>query len=154
MIAICLGITALVVGIDLTVKKWVETHVSFHCDKEILKKFGILRRVHNKGMMLNLGERYPNLVKNLSCVMTVLLSGVQILLLGKKGYTKEKLGLALVLGGAISNTYDRVKRGFVVDYFGFSSKNKKWSSVTYNIGDFAIFLGGMITLMTTMLSEK
>lgn len=154
MIAIYLGITALIVGIDLAVKHWVESHLDFQKDKKILKKCGILRRVHNKGMMLNLGEEHSRVVKDLSCVMTILLSGAQILLLGKKGYANEKLGLALVLGGAISNTYDRVKRGFVVDFFAFPFKNKKWASVTYNIGDFAIFLGGAITLVSTMLSEK
>ena len=36
--------------------------------------------------------------------------------LGQKGKAALKLGLAFLLGGAFSNTYDRLKRKYVVDY--------------------------------------
>lgn len=154
MIELCLGITALVTTIDLAIKHWVEKHMTFQREEPLPGGVGSLRRVHNKGMMLNIGDGKPNLVKYLSLVVMILVSGVQVCLLGKKGYTNEKIGLALILGGAISNTYDRVKRGFVVDFIGFNFKNKKLSSVTYNLGDFAIFLGGAVTVCTTLFSKK
>ena len=49
----------------------------------------------------------------------------------------EKTALTLVLAGGASNLYDRLKRGYVVDYFSIQWKKlKKWSS-TWVISYFA-----------------
>ena len=63
----------------------------------------------------------------------------------------RKLGLTMVLGGALSNTYDRVFRGYVVDYFSFNVKWKKLSSVIFNIADLFIFIG---SLMMSLFESK
>lgn len=154
MIIISLAVIALIAGIDLGIKSWVEKNVPFRKDKKILGGFGILRRVHNKGMMMNFGDKHPNVVKNISVFVTLAIGIVQLVFLGMPGYIKEKVGLSLILGGAVSNTADRVKRGYVVDYFGFNSKNKKISRVTYNIGDFAIFAGGLIAILSVLGNER
>ena len=45
----------------------------------------------------------------------------------------QKLGIAIILGGAISNLYDRVVRRYVVDYF--SIQCGKLKGVVFNLGD-------------------
>jgi signal peptidase II len=72
-----------------------------------------------------------------------------LLLLPQKGKKLLKLGAAFMLGGAASNVYDRVKRGFVVDYFSFSFFNK----VVFNISDFFIFIGSIIVAIRLALQE-
>ncbi|MDO8804797.1 MAG: signal peptidase II [Elusimicrobiota bacterium] len=49
------------------------------------------------------------------------------------------LGLALVLGGALGNLYDRIAYGFVVDYFDFS-----FFPAVFNVADSAITVGAVL----------
>jgi len=56
-------------------------------------------------------------------------------------------GLALVLGGALGNLYDRIAYGFVVDYFDFS-----FFPAVFNVADSAITVGAV--LMALGMKEK
>ena len=59
----------------------------------------------------------------------------------------EKLfcwGLALVLGGAIGNLYDRVTLGYVVDFLNFHINDYYWPA--FNVADSAI-VGGVGLLL-------
>jgi signal peptidase II len=47
-------------------------------------------------------------------------------------------GLALVLGGALGNLYDRIAYGFVVDFFDFS-----FFPAVFNVADSAITVGAV-----------
>ncbi len=49
------------------------------------------------------------------------------------------LGLALVLGGALGNIYDRISYGFVVDFFDFS-----FFPAVFNVADSAITVGAAV----------
>ena len=50
----------------------------------------------------------------------------------------SELGLALVLGGALGNIYDRIAYGFVVDFFDLA-----FFPAVFNVGDSAITAGAM-----------
>ena len=67
-----------------------------------------------------------------------------------KGHKGQKAGLVLVLGGGLSNLYDRCIRRYVVDYanlrFGFLKK------VVFNLGDLFV-LAGTVLLMVLELFE-
>ena len=73
------------------------------------------------------------------------------LLLARKGSAAQKIGFTMVLGGAVSNLYDRFKRGYVVDYFSFSVKGIQ--KVVFNLGDMAVFLGSALFLIGEMTEE-
>jgi signal peptidase II len=78
--------------------------------------------------------------------------------LGKKGKVLLKTGLAFILGGAYSNTYDRLRRKYVVDYISFDLKsgNKladKFKKIVFNISDFAIIIGSMFLVINEMLAD-
>ena len=49
------------------------------------------------------------------------------------------IGLALVLGGAIGNLYDRLTLGYVVDFLYFHYENFYWPA--FNVADSAICVG-------------
>ena len=73
--------------------------------------------------------------------------GPDALLLKRRGRILEKTGMALLTGGALSNLSDRVLRGKVVDYFAFGSRWKKWSRLTFNLGDLCIAAGAVLALL-------
>jgi signal peptidase II len=58
------------------------------------------------------------------------------------------VGLALVLGGALGNIYDRIAYGFVVDFFDFS-----FFPAVFNVADSAITVGAAL-LAFGMKDEK
>ena len=64
-----------------------------------------------------------------------------------KGNGMLKAGLAFLLGGAYSNTYDRLVRKYVVDYVSFPVKNKKLRSIVFNISDFCIMIGALLMVL-------
>lgn len=153
MVVTCVILIILIAGVDLICKKNIES--KFESDEYITccKDKITIRKVHNKGMCMSWMQHYPETVRNCSFVALVVIFIYQLFLCGKQGNVKEKVGTALIAGGAVSNTYDRIKRGYVVDYIGFNCKWKKAAKVTYNFGDFAIFAGALL-LMITNLKKK
>lgn len=110
----------------------------------------LLHRYHNQGAFLNVGERRRSLVAILSLALTL---GATVLFLATftyKGSGILKAGLALLLGGAYSNTYDRLMRKYVVDYISFPVKNKVIRNIVFNISDFCIMIGALLMVIGSM----
>lgn len=154
MAVLCFLIIVTVAGVDLGVKQYIEKHVKSNEERNILQKRGILRKVHNKGMIMNRLERYPLFVQLASVFALGIMMLWQAFLLKKPGCRMEKTGVALMLGGAVSNTYDRVKRRYVVDYLAIRTPHKKLTDITFNLADLAIVGGALVMLIGFLTSEK
>lgn len=61
------------------------------------------------------------------------------------------LALALILGGAVGNLYDRVALGYVVDFIDVYYKNYHFPA--FNIADSAISVGAGIMLLDMFLNR-
>jgi len=59
------------------------------------------------------------------------------------------VGLALVLGGALGNLYDRIAYGFVVDFFDFS-----FFPAVFNVADSAITVGAVLLALGVKDDKK
>ena len=68
-----------------------------------------------------------------SLAFTLILTVVFIVSLGRRGNNLLRLGLALLLGGAFSNTYDRLRRGYVVDYVSFPVKWQAFRKIVFKL---------------------
>lgn len=154
MLTLCVGILLVLPLVDLGIKYYVESHISSKEEIPLCKGRILLRHVHNQGMALNCLERYPALVKWCSFAVIVPLGIYYGILLFCKQNVLEKLSLSMVLGGAISNVYDRFARKYVVDYIGFRSKWKKFSDVTFNLGDFGILAGALGIILSALLPKR
>lgn len=154
MLAVSLLVAAVIAGADLGIKYYIEKHVGRNEERSIWKQHGILRKVHNHGMMLNRLEKYPFIVRAASVAALGILLFWQIFVLKKAGHAAEKIGAALMTGGAVSNTYDRISRGYVVDYLAFKTSKEKLTNVTFNLGDFAIFGGAILLVIGALHSGK
>ena len=58
-----------------------------------------------------------------------------------------KTAWTLLSAGAISNTYDRIVRGKVVDYIGIRSDHEILGDVTANLADVYILIGSVLMWM-------
>lgn len=113
--------------------------------KDILGGRLYLTKYHNEGAFLNLGEKKRKTVAMISLLLTLFCLLLFLVSFSKKGGGLLRTGLCLLLGGAFSNTYDRLKRKYVVDYFGFSLKGLPMlSKVVFNLSDFFIIIGAML----------
>jgi signal peptidase II len=61
-------------------------------------------------------------------------------------------GLALILGGAVGNLYDRVAYGHVVDFLDFHALGWHWPA--FNVADSAITLGAGILILESFLHRE
>lgn len=107
----------------------------------------ILKKYHNTGAMLNLGKSRKTAVAVSSVVLTMLVSVAFVLSLGRWGNNVLRAGLTLLLGGSFSNTYDRLKRGYVVDYLSFNVKWKWFRRIVFNLSDFCIIIGSFLSAL-------
>ncbi len=94
--------------------------------------------------MLSLGKKRRLLVVTISVIFSALLTAAFLFSLGRRGNVLLRTGLALLLGGAFSNTYDRLKRQYVVDYLSLNVKNKSVRKIIFNISDLCIILGALL----------
>lgn len=108
------------------------------------------RNSANSGAAMNLLDRYPEMVKNLSIGLTGTVAGASAAVFA--GHVSlpaaGRTGFALLLGGALSNTLDRVTRGYVTDYISFDFGPEKFREIAFNLGDFAIAAGTVLLALT------
>lgn len=62
------------------------------------------------------------------------------------GRKRSPLGAGLVLGGGLSNLYERVRHGRVYDYVQFPAAPGPLKRYVFNLADFFILTGGAVLL--------
>lgn len=136
---------------DLHLKNRVEKYIPARGydsgEQKLLGGRLLLRRHHNRGMMLNAGEKKQPLVAAVSLVLTAVLTAVFAVSLGHRGNHLLRTGLALLFGGAFSNTYDRLKRKYVVDYLSLGVKWEWLRRIVFNLSDFCIIIGALLAAL-------
>lgn len=60
----------------------------------------------------------------------------------------EAAGLALVLGGAVGNLWDRMVYGHVIDFLDFYYQSWHWPA--FNVADISIFIGAALLIIDTL----
>lgn len=134
---------------DLLIKNYIERTGTEGEEKPLCGGRILIRRYHNTGAALAIGKRRRGFVAALSLTLTL---GATVLFLATftcRGSKLLKTGLAFLLGGAYSNTYDRLVRRYVVDYVSFPVKNKKIRNIVFNISDFCIMIGALLMVLGT-----
>ena len=154
MTTIYTALAVLVGGTDSLIKYAIDRN---HPDGELKPAFHgrvMIRKFHNTGAMLNLGASKQQIMAAISVIFTVFMTGVYVATLGTKGRHMLKTGLALMLGGAYSNTYDRLFRKYVVDYVSFEVPYPRLRRIVFNLSDFGIMIGSCLLVISQLKEEK
>ena len=136
--------------LDLLIKNYIETHLEVGQEKSVCRGKLLIRRYHNRGAFLDAGDKRQKAVALLSLLLTLFMTVVFLSTFSLRGNSTLRAGLALLLGGAYSNTYDRLTRNYVVDYVSFPVKNKRVRRVVFNISDFCIMIGALLMVLGDM----
>lgn len=139
-LAVVLGIF----GLEFYVKNKVEKEMAEGEERPFLKHTMRIRRYHNSGAFLDVGHTVPGAVLVLSVLLTLFMTVVFAVSLGMAGMERLKWGLSLLLGGAFSNTYDRLFRKYVVDYVSLNVPFKALRRIVFNLSDLCIVLGTLL----------
>ena len=102
-----------------------------------------IKKSINKGLIMNNLEERPRWVLSWVSAMFGMTAYIYLLTLGKKHRKVKRLGLALMVGAAASNLYDRIKKGGVTDYFVIKGIPK----IIFNLSDIVIILGAVISVV-------
>lgn len=134
-------------ALDLGIKSVVENQEDDTFPRELPSSKGMIKlhKNHNAGFPFGFMKEKPELVKGIPLMVISAMAGALCALLQGKGKTAQKAGLAIVIGGALSNLYDRVVRGYVVDYFSIEWEPLK--KVVFNLGDMFVFIGSAVIVL-------
>lgn len=139
------GLSALVVAIDLYTKHLIQNAFQYG-DHLAITPFFDLVRYHNEGaafsFLANAGGWQKLFFSGVSIIAVVVIT-----YLIKKNLQQKLFcfGLALVLGGALGNLYDRLSLGYVVDFLYFHVNTFYWPA--FNVADSAICVGVGVLLL-------
>lgn len=118
-----LSVSAVVIAIDVYTKHLIQ--LAFHYGERVqITSYFDLVRFHNEGAAFSFLANQGGWQHLFFTVIAVVASAVMVYLL--RTNTKQKLfcfAIALVLGGALGNLYDRLTLGYVVDFLFFITMN-------------------------------
>jgi signal peptidase II len=146
-----LGISAIVIALDLYTKQLIQQAFQFGEQLKITSFFDVVH-FHNEGAAFGFLNDAGGWQKWFFASISIVAATVIIYLLKK--HNNEKLfcfGLALILGGALGNLYDRVTLGYVVDFLSFHLNDNYFPA--FNVADSAISVGVSILLLDSFKSK-
>lgn len=143
-----LGIIAVIFTGEWLLKNRIEKKEKEDVDRIAPGGFLLIRKHHNRGFALNKASARQPFVAAVSLGLAVFCTLLFAASLGHRGNTLLRTGFALLLGGAYSNTYDRLSRKYVVDYFSFNVPVKGIQNIIFNISDFCILIGALLCALT------
>jgi signal peptidase II len=135
--------------VDQITKTIVVQSMSQHESIEIFPNIFNLTYVHNRGAVFGLGSNFST--PYLSWVLSILSILSLIIILAyflrvKATNSRLYAGLALVLGGALGNLFDRLRNGYVVDFLDLHWYDHHWPF--FNVADLSICIGVGLLLIS------
>lgn len=149
------GLSALVFALDRLTKWIVESRVSFNESYRVIPGFFDIVHSENRGVAFGLFNN------STSEWRTVLLVAFSLAAVGVVGYTlwnpahlawNTVYGLALILGGAAGNVFDRLASGRVTDFLELYVGQWHWP--TFNVADSAIVIGSGLLLLDLLRTKR
>ena len=150
-----LVIAAVVIAADRLTKRWVGAHLGLGQVIVVIPKVFRITHVLNTGAAFSMFENMnEHTVRNLLVVFSIVAVVVVLVLLWKLGrtFTMTSVALALILGGAMGNLYDRVMYSHVVDFLEVHIVHYHWPD--FNVADSAIVVGACLLLLEMLWPHK
>jgi signal peptidase II len=150
---ILFGLTAAVILLDRLTKIWISHHIEIGNERPVIPGVFWLSHVLNDGAAFSLFSysSKPGLVRVALISFSVIAAIAVFAFLLRMGrrITGTTVALALILGGAIGNVYDRIVYGTVIDFLEIHLKFAHWTYhwPDFNIADSAIVVGGILLFL-------
>jgi signal peptidase II len=134
-----LAVSVAVAAADLATKAWVSRSFVEGEVREVTPFFNLVL-MHNPGAAFSFLAGAGGWQRWFFTVVTVVIAAAIVWMLSRhRGERFVSFALALVLGGALGNLYDRVTLGHVVDFVQVHAGGYYWPA--FNVADSAITVG-------------
>jgi signal peptidase II len=148
-------IALLVVLLDRVTKRVIARELPLHDTKKLIAGFFYLTHVENRGAAFSLfadsqGQWKIAMLVMFSVVALVVVSA--LLWRSSHTLTTTGVGLALILGGALGNLWDRLLSGRVVDFLLFYIGSYQWPA--FNVADSAIVCGAGLLVIEILFAKS
>ncbi len=148
-----LALAAAVVALDRITKAAVEARFEYGERLRVVEGFFDLVLVYNTGAAFSFLADAGGWQRAFFIGVAVAASALILFLLRRHaGERWFALGLALILGGALGNLYDRVVLGHVVDFLLLHWRG--WHYPAFNVADSAITVGAVILVIDGLRSGR
>jgi len=147
-------IAVAVFGADQATKYLVESRIPEHAVVPVVRGFFNLVNTKNSGAVFGMFSDSAVWWKTplLIAVSVVLLIAVVTLVTRTPNLRwPTSIGMALILGGALSNLFDRMRWGQVEDFLDFYFHSYHW--YTFNLADSAIVVGTGLIVLQVLFGE-
>lgn len=141
-----IGVAVLVVVLDQSTKAIMSDALRYGIPLPVFPGFN-LTLMHNTGAAFSLLAGASGWQRWLFAGLAVVVSVIIVYLLRQTPPTQRwmALALALILGGAIGNLWDRITLGYVVDFI--QVYYREWAFPAFNIADSAISVGAVVLVL-------
>jgi signal peptidase II len=144
-----LAISALVVVIDRITKHIVATQLPNGQAHTVIPGIFRISDVHNTGAAFSMFAENASsaTVRNILIAFSVVAVLVLLGMLWRVGryFTATSVALALILGGAFGNLYDRIRYHYVIDFLEVHIARYHWPD--FNVADSCIVIGACLLLI-------
>jgi signal peptidase II len=149
-------VSAGVVALDRWSKAWVATHIELGRAISVIPGVFRISHVQNDGAAFSLfaDSASPERVRWVLIGFSLVASLAVLAALVRMGrrLTLTTVGLAMVLGGAVGNVYDRIRFASVVDFLEVHIVHYHWPD--FNVADSAIVTGACLLLLDSLLPQR
>ena len=150
-----LWLTVLVLVIDLTSKVYFDNSLQMYQQIVVIPDLFSWTLAYNTGAAFSFLADSAGWQRWLFALIAVVVSTVLVVWLKRLGRndTWLAIALALILGGALGNLYDRIAYGHVVDFILVHWQNR-WYFPAFNFADSAICVGAVMLALDMFKSKK
>lgn len=150
------GLSAFIIALDRITKHWVSHHIDEGSAITVIPHVFRISHVLNSGAAFSMftDSPHPERTRWMLTAFSILAAIVVFVVLLRVGrrISMTSLSMALVLGGAIGNVWDRLRTGTVVDFLEVHIIHYHWPD--FNVADSAIVIGGILLLLDSLRSRE
>jgi len=153
-----LWLTALIIVLDLSSKAVVSQYFTLYETIAVIPGWFNLTLAHNSGAAFSFLANESGWQRWFFAIIALIVS-IIIFFWIKRLQKHERwvaIALALVLGGALGNLWDRLTLGYVVDFLDFYYQNSRQKAMhwpAFNIADMAISIGAFMLIVDALFSK-
>ena len=150
-----LWLTLLVLVIDQASKVYFDSALQMYQQVVIIPDYFSWTLAYNTGAAFSFLADSAGWQRWLFALIAVVVSAVLVVWLKRLGRddTWLAIALALILGGALGNLYDRIAYGHVIDFILVHWQNR-WYFPAFNFADSAICVGAVMLALDLFKSNK
>ena len=145
-----LWLSALVVALDLATKAWISRYFTLGESVPVLPFFNLVL-MHNTGAAFSFLAGAGGWQRWFFTAITVAISVFLLHMLRTSASRRVAFAVALVLGGAMGNLWDRLTLGYVVDFILLHAGGHAWPA--FNVADSAITVGVALLIWDSLRAD-